>query len=336
MSKYLYLVVCALFFGAGAYIWKVKNTGAANLEAQAPVSAAPPEELRHPGPLVEIAGDHITEDDVDWEYNLVTQGLFDNDQLTQIPELGARYKEELKPLRKALIANIIERKLLFKFVQQDKTFVVDDPVRYAQCMTEFQETVKTNDKTFASKESRGRLRNRLCERSILDQYLKEKLFADLGVSDTEALEYYKNHRAEYKAADRVTIKQVVVANESEAKKIRNQINAQNFEEIARTKSIAPEAENGGRLGPFTKAAIPTLFDMAYQMKKGEISPIVKTPYGYHILTLVDKSAHEELGFDDVKKKVIGTLRKKREEDEYQKWVERALAAISINSPKPLW
>lgn len=336
MIKYLYLVVCALFFGAGAYIWKVKNTGAANLEAVAPLASPPPEELRRSGPLVEIAGEHITEDDVDWEYSLVTQGVFGNAELTQIPDLGVHYKDELKPLRKALIANIIERKLLFKFVQQDKNFIVDDPVRYTQCMNEFQDTVKNNGKAFTTKDNRSRLKNRLCERSILDQYLKEKVFAELGVSEAEALEYYKNHRAEYKAPERVTIKQVVVADESEAKKIRAQINTQNFEDVARAKSISPEAEQGGRLGPFTKNAIPSLFELAYQMKKGEISPVVKTPYGYHIIMLIDKAPREELGFDVVRKKVIASLRKQREEAEYQKWVERALASISVNSPKPLW
>jgi peptidyl-prolyl cis-trans isomerase C len=336
MLKYAYVLICALFFGAGAYVWKVKNTGAASLEAVAPVATVPEEELRRPGPLVEIQGDAVTEDDVDWEYDLVTQGIAGNSELTQIPDLGTRYKEELKPLRKALIANIIERKVLFKFVQQDKSFIVDEPGRFATCMNEFQDTVTNNAKAFTNKDARNRLKTRLCERSILDQYMKEKLFSSLAVSEQEALEYYKNHRAEYKAADRVTIRQIVVANEGDAKRIRNTVNAGNFEEFARTKSIAPEAEAGGKLGPFTRTAIPSLFDMAYQMKKGEISPIVKTPYGYHIMLLLDKEAKEELGYDVVKKKIIATLRKKREEDEYQKWVEKALAAISVNSPKPLW
>lgn len=335
MLKFAYVLACVLFFGAGAYVWKVKNTGAASIEAPLP-PAAPAEDFRRAGPLVEIGGEQVTEDDVDWEFNLVTAGVFGNDELTQIPDLGPRAKEELKPLRKALVANIIERKILFKFVQQDKSFLVDEPGRYTACMNEFQDTVKNNEKAFSSKDSRSRLKSRLCERSVLDQYLKEKLLSSVAVSDTEALEYYKNHRSEYKAPERVTIRQVVLPNEADAKHLRALISPQNFEDLARTKSIAPEAEFGGRLGPFTKAAIPALFEMAYQMKKGEISPVMKTPYGYHILMLLDKSPRAELGFDEVRKKVVSTLRKKREEVEYQKWVDKALASISVKTPKPVW
>ena len=334
MGKLFYAAFSVLCFGVGVYVWKIKNTGA----AQTPqAEVAPPQEDSHPtGTVVDIAGSQVTEADVDWEYDLVTDGILNNEELTPIPNLGPRYKEEMKPLRKQLVANIIERKVLFAFVQQDKGFFFDDPGRYNSCMNDWQETIKTNEKAFSSKESRARLRTRLCERSVLDQYLKEKVFSAVAVVDAEALEYYKNHRAEYKRPERVTIKQVVLATEGEAKKVRAQINSSNFEEVARAKSIAPEGVDGGRLGPFTKSAIPSIFDLAYGMKKGEISPIMKTPYGYHIITLVEKFPRSELGFDEVKDRVTAALRTKKQEDEYQKWVEKALASVAVNTPKPLW
>ncbi len=340
MLKFVYFAFCALFFGAGVYVWKVKNTGAAQVAPDDPVAAAPPaEDFRQTGALVEIAGTQITQEDVNWEYDLVTSGVVGNEELTPIPDLGPRLTEELKPLRKAIVANIIERKLLYAFVQQDKSFVFDEPSRYESCMKEWQETIKADQigaQSFASKEGRNRLRARLCERSVLEQYLDEKLFADVTASPDEALEYYKNHRAEYSVSERVVIRQVLLGSDADAKRVRAQINTQNFADLARSKSIAPEGVDGGKLGPFTKSAIPAIFEMAFSMKKGEISPILKSPYGYHIMTLVEKLPRSELSFDQVKNKITKVLRRKQQEERYQKWVDKALASIAVSSPKPLW
>src|SRR6185437_5385223 len=61
-----------------------------------------------------------------------------------------------------------------------------------------------------------------------------------------------------------------------------------FGEVAATYSAAPDASSGGDLGWRTPARLPTIFaDVVTALKAGEVSSILKSPSGFHIVKLVD-------------------------------------------------
>jgi hypothetical protein len=341
MGRLLYLVACLACIGVGAYVWKVKHTGIAVtpvVAEEAAVPTAPPSPI-----VVTVGGEKVTQEDVDWEYAVATNevvgkgplaaGGEDAGGLTPIPDLGARYQVEMLPLKRAIVSTIIERKVLYTYLRVDKEFDYDDPARYSACLREWQNAVSGKAPAVLARGGKERLKARLCERSILDQYLRERVFQGVAVTDAEVVEYFKNRPGEFVEPERVTIRQILVANESEAKRLRGQLNAANFADLAKRHSIAPEGEQGGKLGPFSQASVPSLFEIAAHMRKGEISDVVKSPYGFHIVMLLEHFPKRELGLDGAKPKIRAILRKKREEEAYQKWVERALVAVSITTPK---
>jgi parvulin-like peptidyl-prolyl isomerase len=66
--------------------------------------------------------------------------------------------------------------------------------------------------------------------------------------------------------------------------IRAQVNSANFAEMARKNSQDGSAQNGGSLGVFARGAMVKEFDQAAAaLKPGEISPVIQTQYGYHII-----------------------------------------------------
>ncbi len=76
-----------------------------------------------------------------------------------------------------------------------------------------------------------------------------------------------------------------------AEDIRERImEGESFEQVARGSSDDPSVKiNGGDLGYFTVFQMIMPFeDAAYNLKKGAISQPVRTPYGYHIIKVVDK------------------------------------------------
>ncbi len=323
-----------LLFLGGAYIFKVKNTGMPSVDRVNNEARAPG--FQPSSVIVEVGKEKVTQEDIDWEYELLTDGVGDQESLTPIPDLGNRYGEELQSLRKALVANVIERKLLFSYIQQDRDFGFDDPRRYMNCLSEWQEGVKGQTKAVQVKGGKDRLKARLCERSLLDQYMKERLFSQIQVGNQELLEYYKNHVAEYKLPERVEVRNVLLAEEADAKRVRAQINQKNFADMAKSQSIAPEAEHGGKLGPFAKGAMPAVFEVAFHMKKGEISDVLKSNYGYQIIMMLEKYPKTDLSFDEAKPRIVQTLKRKHEEEEYKRWVDKALAAINVTTPKQVW
>jgi parvulin-like peptidyl-prolyl isomerase len=61
-----------------------------------------------------------------------------------------------------------------------------------------------------------------------------------------------------------------------------------FEEVVKEFSISPEGKNGGRLGPFFPGELPPEFDVCWTLKEGEVSDIIKSPYGYHLFKVLKK------------------------------------------------
>ena len=69
---------------------------------------------------------------------------------------------------------------------------------------------------------------------------------------------------------------------------KDALNVTDFEELARTKSVDPSASNGGDLGFFGPGEmIPAFEQAAMALKVGEISGVVQTPIGFHIIKRIE-------------------------------------------------
>ena len=171
LLKYLYGSLALLFFGFGVYFWKIMNTGIYIPDS----SDIEYSRLSANNNLLVVGKELVTYEDVEWEYGLLTHGLVEDEDLTAIPSLYNQ-EEQLKPLRERLVADLIERKLLFKFIEQDSDFKITDPARFTDCVGEWQKTLGQNADFFVSPKDKERLKSRLCERDIILQYLEEGFF----------------------------------------------------------------------------------------------------------------------------------------------------------------
>lgn len=80
-------------------------------------------------------------------------------------------------------------------------------------------------------------------------------------------------------------KHILVKHEYEAKDILRKLQeGKSFEELAKDFSICPSARNGGDLGEFPKGRMVPAFEKALmQLKENEVSGIVRTQFGYHLI-----------------------------------------------------
>ena len=334
-KRSLYIVSLLICFLIGAYIWKVIHTGRHASRDNSSLDTVSNFPLQ--STLVYVGNAAITSADLEWEFNLHTAGAISNDDLTPIPKRGKEQFDYLSPLKQMLIASMIERKLLYKFIKNDSKFNLSDSSRYISCLKEWQETLaEPNPELIWDNAAKERLKNRLCEKAILEQYLKEQIFSQISIDEQETLRYYELHRSEFHTPKKVQIRQIVLASESAAKKVRARVNRKNFSGYARRLSITPEARNGGLLSPFAKGELPRFFDVAFTMRRGEIRSILKSTYGFHIIKLEKKFPEVKLDLTQARPRIKKILTKFKQEEEYQKWVELALNAVPIKIPKPAW
>ncbi len=125
-----------------------------------------------------------------------------------------------------------------------------------------------------------------------------KLSRTLTVSDAQIAEYYGSHPQEFQQAEQVHALHILIrpktmddagwkealarANEAHAKAVAP---GADFAALARQYSDDPGSkESGGDLGWFTRGRMVKEFeDAAFALKPGEVSPLVKSQFGYHIL-----------------------------------------------------
>lgn len=140
------------------------------------------------------------------------------------------------------------------------------------------------------------------------------------VSDDEVLAYYQSHEKEYVTEYRVS--HILVNTLEDAETVKEQLGTHSFTYLARKYSIDKHSGAGGDLGYLSKGnMIPEFEDRVFNMKLGEVSDIIETDFGYHIIKVVDiRDARFKLQFDDVKNEIANNLMLERREAVYDSLV----------------
>lgn len=86
-------------------------------------------------------------------------------------------------------------------------------------------------------------------------------------------------------ANTIQCAHILVKTEKEAQVVLTRLKkGEKFGKIAREISICPSKKRGGNLGAFSRGSMVREFEKAaFNLQKGQVSPIVKTKFGYHII-----------------------------------------------------
>ncbi|HON42011.1 MAG TPA: peptidylprolyl isomerase [Bacillota bacterium] len=124
---------------------------------------------------------------------------------------------------------------------------------------------------------------------------------DVVVTDEQIAAYYNEHTADFESPEMVKASHILVETEADAQAALDRISAgADFADVAAAVSMDPmTAQNGGDLGFFAAGEmVPEFGDAAFALKTGEISGIVKTDYGYHIIQVTDRVEPRRASFEE--------------------------------------
>ncbi len=143
----------------------------------------------------------------------------------------------------------------------------------------------------------------LLKDSILGQSYAVEYVKDLKASDEELKEYYEKNKERFQdLPERIRVRHILFPDENQAKEVLKKLKeGEDFSKLAKEYSICPSAQNGGDLGYFSRGRMAPLFEeAAFKLKVGEISDVVKTGFGYHIIKKEDQKEAGVSGFENVK------------------------------------
>ncbi len=168
----------------------------------------------------------------------------------------------------------------------------------------------------------------------------DQLKDNVSVTDEDAKAYYNEHLDKYSTAEQRKVSHILVQGDDEekAQAILDQLNnGADFTAVAKEQSEdVGSAEQGGSLGWIEHDVMdPAFEEAAFSLENvGDVSGLVKSSFGYHIIKLDDVKAPESKPFDDVKSDIVAELSEQQALDSYYE-LQNELETVAFESPDSL-
>ena len=165
-------------------------------------------------------------------------------------------------------------------------------------------------------------KNDVWEDLMIERLLARDVNRKTAVSASDIRRYYQEHQQDFERPEQARVRQIVVTTEADAIAVLELLQkSPDFAALAREKSTAPEAEQGGDLGYFSQGQMPAEFDVVFTLPRGGVSGVVKSPYGFHIFKLENKRPAGRLSLDEAAPEIREKLLHEKQERRYQQWLK---------------
>ena len=273
------------------------------------------------------------------------EAYYGSDIWSQEIEEGKTYEDMVKEM---VIETMIASEIIYQQAQKDKVAPTDEEVQ--EQIDIFNESIKDDTEYQKSLKKMGINEEFLkyqFARDLSNVNLEEKFGKEVEISEDEMKKYYEENKDDF-YVDTVTASHILIktidddGNElsdekkKEAKKTAEEAlkkvkAGEDFATIAKEYSEDTSASSGGELGTFGRGQMVTAFeDAAFGMKVGEISDIVETEYGYHIIKVTDKVDKQET-YDEVKDEIKSILTNEK----YDEYLEKLKTDSTIEQKEDI-
>ncbi|WP_279265929.1 MULTISPECIES: peptidylprolyl isomerase [unclassified Romboutsia] len=261
-------------------------------------------------------------------------------------EDGVTYREKFKEM---ILDQMVYTESIYQKAKDEKLLATEDEVNKA--IEDFKTSIKENEDYQKELDELGVDDNFLkyqFERDLASENYKANFEKNIDITEDEMKTYYDENKEEFHT-DEVEASHILIKTmddqgnalsdkkKAEAKKKAEEVleklkSGEEFSALAKEYSQdAGTAENGGELGFFAKGKMVKEFeDAAWKLNVGEISDIVETSYGYHIIKVTDK-VDEQQPFEDVK----DTIKTNLISEKYNEQVEKLKSDSKVEINKDI-
>jgi parvulin-like peptidyl-prolyl isomerase len=253
-----------------------------------------------------------------------------------------------KQLRKLILNSLIDQKLIAQEAQKLGIAATDDDIDKAinSILSKKKITMEALEEDIADQggtieDYREEIKQHLTKRNLIGREIRKKV----TVTQKEIGNYYREHRNDYEGKEAVRIRQILIIvprdcdvetkeqkRSSAERTLKRLRNGEPFALLAAEVSQGPAAQTGGDLGYIEKGLIlPEVDTVAFSLKKGEMSGIIETSVGFHIIQVLDKRGAGIKPTESVREEIVEKLGSKKVEEKFQEWLkeQRKKALIEV-------
>jgi len=153
------------------------------------------------------------------------------------------------------------------------------------------------------------------------------------VLEPELNAYFESHQAELGSRERVTLHQILVPTENEARDVLRRLlkDPKSFEVLARSMSRGPEASTGGLMGTFERAELPPELEAAaFGLAAGAHSEPIHSALGYHVLRVDAREAARARSLEECREEIRALLQRENSDRAVRGFIQELLARAKVN------
>jgi peptidyl-prolyl cis-trans isomerase C len=173
----------------------------------------------------------------------------------------------------------------------------------------------------------------------------------LRITDNDANNFYSANIKQYEKPEQVRASHILIRpDKSDPNKDPNEAKAvalakaqdllkqikeegADFAELAKAHSESTSKDKGGDMGFQPRGAWVASFEkVAFELKVGQISDVVETPYGYHIIKVTDRKEADIKPFEQARDEIIRMLKRKRQGEFFTKYLTQIRAEANVVFP----
>ena len=247
--------------------------------------------------------------------------------------------EQLREAERRILDQLIDEKLVNQ--EADRLAITFSEREVDMAVKDMQNRNKLNDAQFAAAlaeegltmpKYREQLTSQMKKARVIDQEIKSRI----QVSKEEVDAYYEKHADDFNAEPEVRIQQIrlIIPPESSAGEV-SRIQAQAESILAKIKggedftslvglySQDPTAQAGGDMGTFKRGELlPAIDEYAFSMKPGEVSPVIRTEGGFHIVKVLARREPAALSEEERRAEVKEVIFSEKAEEDFKVWIEK--------------
>lgn len=230
---------------------------------------------------------------------------------------------QLADLKIKVLENLIDQELLYQDAVTKGLTISDEAVNIQldTVKGQFPDDAAYKNVLAAQGMTEEEVKSDIGRTLLVEDYITSKFGPLISIEDSDSLKFYQDNsqyfsRPEQVRASHILIKVEPDAEESVKKDALERINAiktrlnggEEFSELARTLSEGPSNVNGGDLGSFGRGQMVKPFeDAVFAMNVGDVSDVVETQFGFHLIRLTSKNAQTIVPFEEVKGQIVDHL-----------------------------
>jgi peptidyl-prolyl cis-trans isomerase C len=240
-------------------------------------------------------------------------------------------------MRDKVIDSLINRELLY---QQSKTMgITTDAAEIDNSIAQIKQRLEAGQSFESLLAEMGittkTMRAQVGQANAIQKLMEMVVYPRAMVSEKESRIFFENNPQYFKKPEEIKASHILIqvapdAGNEEKLAARKKIEdiqkkletGGDFTDLARQYSEGPSKVSGGDLGYFDrKKMVKPFADAAFALKPGEVSDIVETRFGFHLIKVYDKKAKSVYVFENIKDRLTEMLRQQKIQDETVLYIE---------------